>query len=259
MKYNNTKKIARYYDERAENAEDAISAAGQWVPKKYTPQMCEEICRKIKLTNNDKVLEVGSGSDVLGKYVRQKCSFYVGIDISSLMLKKSLDKANKEIKPNLIQSATDKIPCRENFFNITIMNSVAMYLRDEGLLEKTLVEMERVTSRGGIIFIGENIIPSRTYWEYTWFQNLNPGLQVIAKPYIRFRLWLAKKNSALAKKWKDYYFELSPNFLKKFFKGRAVVQMSDAAAFTIRKKFLGKNSKGNRRVDFLIKFSRSEN
>jgi len=253
LRYYNAKKIAQYYDERAKKAVDIVSAAGQWFPKEYTNQMCDEICKKIKLTKSDKILEIGSGSDVLGNYVRKRCKFYAGADISSFMLKKCLEQDSSKEKPNVIQSTTHEIPFQDELFTITIMNSVSMYLLDEGILEKTLFEMERVTIPGGTIFIGENITPERTFWEYTWFQRLNPFFQIFAKPYIRFRIWLAKKNIKLGGKWKNYHKEITLEYLKNFFDDRGDVVISDAACYTIRKRFLGEKHIGNHRVDFIIK------
>jgi ubiquinone/menaquinone biosynthesis C-methylase UbiE len=250
LSYEYTKKIAKYYDQRAEGSTDIISAAGQWTPKELTSEICDEISSKINFLNDEKIIEVGSGSDVLGKHLRTKCKFYVGIDISNSMLKKSLTETNEKI--NLIQAATHALPFRDGYFNTSIMNSVGMYLRDEGLLKKTVLEMERVTTKKGTIFIGENISPSRIYWEYTWFQNLNSNIQLLAKYYIKIRINLAKK-SIFAGKWKEYYQEISFNLLKKIFKDRALIKMTDAAAFSIRKKHFGKNAQGNHRVDFLIK------
>ena len=42
-------------------------------------------------------------------------------------------------------------------------------------------------------------------------------------------------------------------FIKKIFKNRALIKMTDAAGFSIRKKHFGNNAEGNHRVDFLIK------
>jgi len=251
MQYNYTKKIAKYYDKRAEGTDDPISAAGQWKPKELTSEICEEIMSKINISKKDMVIEIGSGSDVLGSYVRSRCKFYVGIDISIPMLKKSLENSDgAEI--NLIQAATHALPFRDDYFNTAIMNSVAMYLRDEGVLEKTLIEMERITIKKGTIFVGENITPSRTYWEYTWFQNLNPNLQLLAKLYVKIRIGLAKK-SIWSGKWKEYYQEISLKLIKKIFQNRISVKVTDAAGFTVRKKHFGKKTQGNHRVDFLIK------
>lgn len=250
MSYEYTKKIAKYYDKRANEATDSITAAGQWRPKELTSEICEEISSKINISNQDSIIEIGSGSDVLGKHLRTKCKFYVGIDISNSMLKKSLAETNEEI--NLIQAATHALPFRDEYFNTSVMNSVGMYLRDEGLFEKTVLEIERITKQKGTIFVGENISPSRIYWEYTWFQNLNSKLQLLAKCYIKIRMKLAKK-SIFTGKWKEYYQEISLNSLKKIFKNRALIEMTDAAGFSIRKKHFGVNANGNHRVDFLIK------
>ena len=118
MSYEYTKKVTEYYDQRAEGKEDAISVAGQWFPKERTSEICDVICTKSNLSKKNIVLEVGSGSDVLGSYIRPKCSYYVGIDISSSMLKKSLENSKGE-ELNLIQAATHALPFRDNFFDLS--------------------------------------------------------------------------------------------------------------------------------------------
>ena len=97
MSYDYTKKINKYYDDRAKGTDNQISAAGQWFPKELTSDICEEIISRIGISEDDFVLEIGSGSDVLGSYVRPKCKIYVGIDISSSMLKKSLKNSESDL------------------------------------------------------------------------------------------------------------------------------------------------------------------
>ena len=65
-------------------------------------------------------MELGSGSDVLGKHVRTKCAEYVGLDISSAMIKISMNSVNDEVKPDLIQSTTHLVPFCDNAFDITL-------------------------------------------------------------------------------------------------------------------------------------------
>ncbi|OLB92338.1 MAG: hypothetical protein AUH25_00720 [Thaumarchaeota archaeon 13_1_40CM_38_12] len=243
------KKVATYYDERAKSS-DIVEAAGQWHPKEFVPEICEEIGRRIKLQNEHRVLEVGCGSGVLGNWIRNKCASYTGVDVSFFMLKKFLTLSQN---PDIVLSSSNFLPYRDHLFNTVIMNSVTMYLPNRELLETTLSEIERVVSKEGVIFIGENITPSRYYWEFNWFQNLNTIQQQLVKPYIRFRKWLANKNRKMAGKWSSLYSEVSPHFIKSYFNGSDVT-VFDASAFTIRQKVFGKKVKGNRRVDFIIQF-----
>lgn len=244
------KKIAAYYDKRAKET-DSIKAAGQWGSKEFVPEICHEICSKISIKNEDKVLEIGCGSGVLGNVVKNLCSLYAGIDISFEMLKK-FEGDNKEDKINLFHSISSSIPLRNNFFDKVIMNSVTMYLNHKEL-EKTITEIKRIASKDATIFIGDNVIPASSYWELSWFQNLNSVEQKVAKPYIKVRKWLAKIDPKLAGKWKNLHEEISPEFIKEKFEEGATVLVSESATTKIKKKRLDK-SETSKRVDFVIKF-----
>ncbi|MGI0023328.1 MAG: class I SAM-dependent methyltransferase, partial [Nitrososphaeraceae archaeon] len=238
-------------DDRAKKY-DSIGAAGQWGSEDMVSLIRDEIFNKVKIAKKDRVLEIGCGSGVLGNVIKNKCEFYIGFDTSLLMLKKFQKEGEKGDKPNLIQSTADTIPLRNNFFDIVIMNGVTMYFPNKSFVQKVLAEIERVSCSSTTIFIGENIVPSRYYWELVWFENLSPLLQFFTKPYIKTRKWLAN-NNYLAGKWKNIHKDISPSILRNYFKGRGDVFVSDAAAYTVRKKLFGRNVKGNRRVDFLIK------
>ena len=248
------KEIAKYYDFRAENA-DSVKAAGQWGDEKNIPLICEEISKKINLSKNHKVLEVGCGSGVLGKWIMKNCLNYTGLDISNSMLKTFL-KECRDNKPDIISAGADTIPIQDNFFEVVIINGVAMYFMNNEFFIRVLKEIERVSKPNSIIFIGENATPSRYYWEFLWFQNLNWFSQILAKPYIKFRKWLATKNSRLAGKWKNTYSPISEKFLSEYFKNKGKMVMTDSAAFMVRKRIFGNNVRGNKRVDFVIEFEK---
>jgi ubiquinone/menaquinone biosynthesis C-methylase UbiE len=250
MTYDNSiKKIAELYDARITSTKDAVKAAGQWGSDDFVPLICKEICSKIKLKQSDTILELGCGSGVLGNWIIDKCSKYVGIDLSSKMLNHFLNNSNKAL--DLIQGTTDLTAFKDNSFDIIILNGVTMYFSNE-ILANTLKEMKRVVSPSGVIFIGENIVPSGYFWEFVWFQNLSPTKQRLLLPYVKFRKWLAK-NPKFAGKWKSIHNEISPKLIKEFFSDFDV-QQTNAAAFTVKKQQLGSKYKGNRRADFLIKF-----
>jgi len=250
---NSINEIQKYYDKRIETAKDEISASGQWFPKELTSKMCEEICKKINIKKNENILEIGSGSDVLGNYLRKNCNEYVGIDISFKMLNYS-NKKNHSDKLNLIQTTSHTLPIACSTFDVIVMNSVSMYLKEDSIFNESMKEIKRVLKPNGKIFIGENVTSERIYWEYNWFNNLNRVTQLFAKIYIKFRINLAKKNSKLSGKWKNYYRELSKIELQKIFGNKVVIEMSDACCYSVRKKFINTKNLGNRRIDFLISF-----
>ena len=252
------KRVEKLYDERIYSNVDAVKAAGQWGSKELVPEICEEIGKKLGIKKDDKILEVGCGSGVLGNWAAKRCYLYCGLDISLMMIKKFRDEYRIESDYNLIQSITDAIPFRDNFFDIIIINGVTMYLHDKTLLVRTLNEMERVANDNATIFIGENVIPNGIYWEYSWFQNLSKSKQIFAKPYIKLRIWLAKNNTKFAGKWRDFHRDISPKFIKNYFKGRGKIFVSNAAAMTIKRKKEGQEWKGNRRIDFLIRLHKND-
>ena len=249
-KVEDIKNIEKLYDERAKKV-DAAKAAGQWKNEELIPEICQEICNKIGLTQKHRILEIGCGSGVLGNILQNNSAEYIGFDLSFQMLKKFFSENGKNKKPNLFQSVTHLIPFQDETFDVIVMNGVTMYLHDDEILEDTFREMKRITSKNGVIFLGENIIPSGMYWEFVWFQNSSKNKQKIMKPYIDFRRLLASKSDKFAGKWKLIHRDIDPSLIRNSFAG--TVEMSDSASQKIRKKLQGKNYKGNRRVDFVIK------
>ncbi len=245
--------ISKYYDTRASGS-DSIKAAGQWHEKENIDEICLEISRKIGLNSKSRVLEIGCGSGVLGNWIKSKCLKYYGFDISHEMLKIFLNESDRK-DVDLLRASADKIPFQKDSFDIIILNGVAMYFINNDFLSRVLKEIQEIISKNGLIFIGETSTPDRYYWEFVWFQNLSKYKQTFAKSYIKFRKWFATKNSKMGGKWTNTYSTVSEKFLKNYFGGKAEINISDAAGYTIRKKKLGKNSKGNKRVDFTIKLS----
>lgn len=249
-----TKKIAEYYNKRAKNS-DAIKAAGQWGSKELVPEICKEICGKLNIKKENNILEIGCGSGVLGEELKNKCNWYTGIDISKGMLKKFLE--NSTTPTILIQAITEVLPFLDKSFDIVIMNSVTMYFHQPNQLENTLKEMERITKKNGTIFIGDNVTPEGSYWELSWFQNMNSFKQKMVKPYIKIRKWLAKKNSRLSGKWSELHAEVSPEYIKNYFENKGKVIISESGASHIKNKRNKISGKTSKRVDFLIRLGMS--
>lgn len=250
MNYNSSiKKVAKLYDHRISSTKDAVKAAGQWGSDEYVPLICKEICSKIDLQKTDTVLELGCGAGVLGNWIAERCKQYVGIDLSFKMLH-FFSKNSKE-NLSLIQCTTDLVSLPDHRFDVVILNGVTMHFPNNIVLENTLNETKRLVTKPGIIFIGENVIPSGAFWEFAWFNRLTKNRQKLLLPYMRARKWLAK-NPKLAGKWKSMHNEISPKFIKYFFADFEVKQ-SKASACTVKQQILESKYKGNRRADFLIK------
>lgn len=249
--FDEIKRITKVYDDRAKSA-NGLKAAGQWGSKELADLITKEIIRKIDLKKEDCVLEIGCGSGVLGSVVEKNCEIYSGFDVSKLMLKKFQTEYPLKHGHNLIEAFATQIPFKENLFDKIILNGVSMYFPNEKFLLQVLTEIKRVSKTESVIFIGENIVPTRYYWELVWYENLPSIIQIFARPYIKFRRWLAKKKSPLSGKWKNSHNDISSKFVQKFFKEDKKFFVSDSAAYTVRKKRYGNDVRGNRRMDFLI-------
>ena len=247
------KKVQDLYDKRILSSQDAIKAAGQWGSDEVTSRICKEILEKIKIKPSDQVLELGCGSGVLGDWIVKYCKNYVGLDLSFGMVKFFLNNTVNKKNIDLIQSTINETPLQNETFDVILVNSVTMYFEDEQMLKQTFDEIMRLVKKNGIIFIGENIVPGGYPWELSWFQALSSPLQFVAKPYIRIRKWLSKKNSRFVGKWKGFYYEVSPKFVFKYFKEYGQVIQSKAATYTIKEKISNQDYRGSRRMDFLIK------
>ena len=253
--FDEIKRISKVYDNRA-NSANGLKAAGQWGSKELADLITKEIIRKIELKKEDYVLEIGCGSGVLGSVVEKNCDVYYGFDASKLMLKKFQTEYPLKYGHNLIESTATQIPFKVNSFDKIILNGVSMYFPNEKFLLQVLTEIKRVSKTESVIFIGENIVSSRYFWELVWYENLPSIIQLFAQSYIKFRRWLTKKNSLLSGKWKYSHNDISPKFVQEFFKVGGKFSVSDSAAYTIRKKRYGNNVRGNRRMDFLIELKK---
>jgi len=251
MKYSERiKKAEKLYDERVKVNDDPVKASGGWGTNEEVRLICEEIGKKIDIKKEHIVLEIGCGSGVLGNWMVKRCYQYYGLDISYLMLKTFKKHSQSDV--HLLQGTTHVIPFLNNCFDVIIINGVTMYLDLETLL-KTLNETKRVTKKGGVIFLGDNITPSGMYYEYTWFQKMSPFTQRIAKSYIKLRTIFARKKIFSSKKWANTYQEFSPSLIKKIFNDEAEIVITDSSARTVKAQKRKYYKTGNKRIDYTIK------
>lgn len=114
----------------------------------------ERVINLININMNDSIVEIGCGSGLLSLYLTNYK--YIGVD-------KSLSLVTKHI--NLLYNmvlnfcSTDVI-FKDKYFDYCICNSMIEYLNDIDELNKTIVEMERITKNG--IFIGNIRYKTRT-------------------------------------------------------------------------------------------------
>lgn len=179
----------------------------------YSNQEWETICRKIinhsQFEAQSKTLEIGCGSGALIYCISGlvQGEFY-GIDFS-----KSLIEIAKRTMPshswNVQESCNLSFP--ENFFDTVLIHSVLQYMPNQGYLEKTLEETQRVCKTGGLIIIAD-IYDQNKLEHYLTMRSEAKGLSV--SEYLRENMGL------------EHMF-LTREFVYNFFRGSESVQEID--------------------------------
>jgi len=114
----------------------------------------EKIISMLNININDTIVEIGCGSGLLSQYLTNYK--YVGVDKSLSLVNKHIKLLNKIV---LNFSSSESI-FKNNYFKYCICNGMLEYLNDEDELNKTIDEIERITSNG--IFIGNIRYKTRT-------------------------------------------------------------------------------------------------
>ncbi len=114
---------------------------------------------KLKRLNPSHVAEVGCGTGLLLTRMAGECQSYTGLDFSAEALGKlgrylttRRDLAHVELRQGM---AHDLSFLADDSVDLLILNSIVQYFPDTGYLLDVLSEAERVTRRGGHIFIGD--------------------------------------------------------------------------------------------------------
>jgi len=143
------------------------------------------IKEKIGPIGNRRILDIGCGDGPSIKYILKILKLnpknYYGIDIS----KTRLSRAAKTIKTNLKEAYSHKLPFKDGFFDIILINEV---IEHTYYPRETMQEIFRVLKKGGLCFID---FPNETNLRVVNLFILNfplhhPGhLQIITPSKIR--------------------------------------------------------------------------
>ena len=110
----------------------------------------KEFLDKIKIRNNDYVLETSVGTADNFCYMNKNAKYF-GVDISMKMLKMALKHSKKwKIDSEFICCEAEKLPFKDNVFNVVYSCGGFNYYNDK---EKAISEMIRVAKSGSKIFI----------------------------------------------------------------------------------------------------------
>ena len=94
---------------------------------------------------NKRVLEIGCGTGLLLERARQVAKEVVGIDLSSGMLSKSIERDLP-----VLQAKAEEIPFKDNTFDVIYCFKVLAHIQE---IKETVAEMARVLVPGGYMFL----------------------------------------------------------------------------------------------------------
>lgn len=146
-----------FWDIRAENYDKLF-----WAKDKTYLNLIKKVGGFKK---SDIVLDVGSGTGIVARYLQEDVKHIMCIDISSGMLTKGNWKDMSVIKWNIadrifVDNLFDKIIARMVFHHITVG------------LDRVLVRCHDLLKKGGKLIIAEGIPPSENKEVVTWYSNM---------------------------------------------------------------------------------------
>lgn len=117
-------------------------------------QVAKWIMKQLDIKKSDKVLEVGCGSGMIGKYISPHCN-YTGIDYSESLVQKHI----LLLKNQVIVAEANDIPFEDKRFDKSFAYSVFHYFPDKDYTKQVIDEMKRVTKE--MIYIGDLPLKSK--------------------------------------------------------------------------------------------------
>lgn len=144
-----------YWNRVAYTAKDPISAV-QRKDLESTKQSASHIIAMLKITKNDRILDVCCGNGLLTELIAKSCFAITGIDQSERLIESAKDYAIAEnssyftgdalkLSEVLVASKFDKIYLQYSF----------QYFDKKGMGEKVIKEMLNVLKPKGLLFIGD--------------------------------------------------------------------------------------------------------
>ncbi|WP_331386726.1 amino acid adenylation domain-containing protein [Silvibacterium bohemicum] len=135
------------------------SYTGKPIPPREMQIWVDETVVRLKRLNPSRVVEVGCGTGLLLTRLAGDCQSYTGLDFSAEALAKvgrylvtRPDLEHVELRQGM---AHDLSFLEDDSVDLLILNSIVQYFPDAGYLLDVLREAERVTRRGGHIFVGD--------------------------------------------------------------------------------------------------------
>jgi len=162
MQESNLQIFYNYYEECSKLA-DPLWQTARWdvVPLQHTA-ICSDIARKLELTPEAVVVDVGCGNGLIDAHLAKKCGKVIGVDLSESELSRARQNTANLQNVRFLPGDASNIPLPDNYADRVLMYGVTMHL-EPARLRAAFTEMIRVCKTGGLILIGDNI--DQTRWE----------------------------------------------------------------------------------------------
>ncbi len=127
----------------------------------------EWMAKSSKPLAGEKALDLGCGTGIYAIWLKKQGLDVTGIDLSSAMLAKAKEKAQREdLAVHWIQGDIIQLPFDHETFDLVICNIVLEFV---GNPEKVVAEAMRVLKKGGRLIVG--LINKESYWGRTYAQK----------------------------------------------------------------------------------------
>jgi ubiquinone/menaquinone biosynthesis C-methylase UbiE len=149
-------------DDAAVKLYDQLASAGNYYssgrPVYVDPEIIvEDICSKMPLTENDRMLDVGCGTGVLTIPLARRCGFVDAMDAGKMVIKALRKHCKKEGVMNVRPFMGDALclPFPDGRFDRVLIYSVLHYLENGSQAKQCVKELIRVCKPGGKILLGD--------------------------------------------------------------------------------------------------------
>lgn len=166
----------------------------------------QQVIKLIPKKKDQRILDIGCGDGVLLSQIKSGRLYGVDLDESSLIY------ATAKIKAKLLKSGAEKLPFRNNFFEVVMATEIIEHLTNPQLM---LAEIQRVLKPGGKIIITTPIKLTSGLTDPLHVREFSPA-ELSALISTKFKLikiyqthpvWLKKLYSQPLFKVNRFYFE----------------------------------------------------
>lgn len=197
------KKMQKSWNIWVKNNSSLYSAVGRPTNDSELEIITRNIIKKLILNKENKLLDVGCGSGVFLLKLKSFVKSVSGVDFS----KEMIDIAKESIRDgNFYVSTSDNLPFDDNLFDRVLCYSVFHYFPNKKCARDTIMELTRVCSSGGYIYIGD--VPSKRH--YKMRENLVRKTKIFIKRLLK--KFIAKlQNKSIPQGIYEKYYIHKPN------------------------------------------------